>query len=73
MNSNIFEEAICRKKEGDLYECLLSPWFGKWSVVVCELVLQIVSVEQECSNSVWRDLLLTLSQRFSSVQLLVSV
>lgn len=30
--------------------------------MVCELVLQIVSVEQKSTNSVWRDLLLTLSQ-----------
>lgn len=63
MNSNIFEEDICRKKEGDLYEYLLSPWFSKWSVMICGLFLQIVSVEQKPSSSVWRDLLLTLSKR----------
>lgn len=49
--------------------------------MVCELFLQIVSVEEKSSNSVRRDLLLTLRKRlyhffgcgFSSVQLLVSV
>lgn len=44
MSSNIFEEAICRKKEADLYEYLLLPWFNKWSITAHELVLQVVSV-----------------------------
>lgn len=63
MNSSIFEEAICRKKEADLYEYFLSPWFNKWSIIVHELVLQVVSVEQRSSDSVWRDWLLTLTKR----------
>lgn len=63
MNSNIFEEAICRKTETDLYEYLLSPWFSKCSIILHELFVQVVSVEQKSRDSTWRDWLLTLTRR----------
>lgn len=32
--------------------------------MVCELVLQNVSGEQKCSNTIWRDLLFTLRESY---------